>query len=123
MAKDPAENFESVVDYTTVLDNFEGPLDLLLFLIKQEQIEIKDVFVSKVTEQFLDYMKGLPYIDIDKASEYLSIASAILEIKAKSLVPAIVEQDEDQEDSETVLIRALEEYKLLKEETAKLKGP
>ena len=121
MAKDPAENFESVVDYTTVLDNFEGPLDLLLFLIKQEQIEIKDVFVSKVTEQFLDYMKGLPYIDIDKASEYLSIASAILEIKAKSLVPAIVEQDEDQEDSETVLIRALEEYKLLKEETAKLK--
>ena len=45
MAKDPAANFESVVDYTTVLDNFEGPLDLLLFLIKQEQIEIKDVFV------------------------------------------------------------------------------
>ena len=94
MAKDPAENFESVVDYTTVLDNFEGPLDLLLYLIKQEQIEIKDVFVSKVTEQFLDYMKGLPYIDIDKASEYLAIASAILEIKAKSLVPAIVEQDD-----------------------------
>ena len=121
MAKNPAENFESVVDYTTVLDNFEGPLDLLLFLIKQEQIEIKDIFVSKVTEQFLDYMKGLPYIDIDKASEYLSIASAILEIKAKSLVPAIVEQTPEEEDGEAVLIRALEEYKLLKEESAKLK--
>ena len=121
MAKNPADNFESVVDYTTVLDNFEGPLDLLLFLIKQEQIEIKDIFVSKVTEQFLDYMKGLPYIDIDKASEYLSIASAILEIKAKSLVPAIVEQDPDEEDGEAVLIRALEEYKMLKEESAKLK--
>ena len=80
MAKDPAENFESVVDYTTGLDNFEGPLDLLLYLIKQERIEIKDIFVSKVTEQFLDYMKGLPYIDIDKASVYLCIASAILEI-------------------------------------------
>ena len=121
MAKDPAENFESIVDYTTVLDNFEGPLDLLLFLIKQEKIEIKDIFVSKVTEQFLDYMKGLPYIDIDKASEYLSIASTILEIKAKSLVPAIVEPDENEEDSEATLIRALEEYKLLKEESAKLK--
>ena len=121
MAKDPAENFESVVDYTTVLENFEGPLDLLLYLIKQEQIEIKDVFVSKVTEQFLDYMKGLPYIDIDKASEYLSIASAILEIKAKSLVPAIVEQDPEEEDGEAVLIRALEEYKMLKEESMKLK--
>lgn len=121
MPKDPAEGFESVVDYTTVLDNFEGPLDLLLFLIKKEQVEIKDIFVSKVTEQFLDYMKGLPYIDIDKASEYLSIASAILEIKAKSLVPAIVEPEEDEEDAETSLIRALEEYKLLKEESAKLK--
>ena len=94
---------------------------MLLFLIKQEQIEIKDVFVSKVTEQFLDYMKGLPYIDIDKASEYLSIASAILEIKAKSLVPAIVEPEEEAEDSGAMLIRALEEYKLLKEESAKLK--
>ena len=108
MAKDVAENFESVVDYTTVLDNFEGPLDLLLFLIKQEKIEIKDIFVSKVTEQFLDYMKGLPYIDIDKASEYLSIASAILEIKAKSLVPAIVEPESEEEDGEAMLIRALE---------------
>lgn len=121
MAKDLAESFESVVDYTTVLDNFEGPLDLLLFLIKQEKIEIKDIFVSKVTEQFLDYMKGLPYIDIDKASEYLSIASTILEIKAKSLVPAIVEQDTEEEDGEAMLIRALEEYKMLKEESAKLK--
>ncbi len=120
MGKD-AEKFESVVDYTTVLDNFEGPLDLLLFLIKQEQIEIKDIFVSKVTEQFLDYMKALPYIDIDKASEYLSIATAILEIKAKSLVPAIVEPESEEEDTEAVLIRALEEYKMLKEESAKLK--
>ena len=94
---------------------------MLLFLIKQEQTETKDVSVSKVTEQFLDYMKGLSYIDIDKASEYLSIASAILEIKAKSLVPAIVEPESDEEDAEAVLIRALEEYKMLKEESAKLK--
>ncbi len=121
MAKDPAENFESVVDYTTVLENFEGPLDLLLYLIKQEKIEIKDIFVSKVTEQFLEYMKGLPYIDIDKASEYLAIASTILEIKARSLVPALVEPESEEEDPESTLIRALEEYKMLKEESAKLK--
>lgn len=121
MSNDSAKNFESVVDYTTVLDNFEGPLDLLLFLIKQEKVEIKDIFVSKVTEQFLDYMNGLPYIDIDKASEYLAIASTILEIKSKSLVPALVEPESDEEDGEAVLIRALEEYNLLKEESAKLK--
>ena len=68
---DSVKNFETEVDYTTVLENFEGPLDLLLHLIKQEEIEIKDVFVSQVTEQFLSYMKGLPYIDLEKASEYL----------------------------------------------------
>ena len=91
-----------------------------LFLIKQEKIEIKDIFVSKVTEQFLEYMKGLPYIDIDKASEYLAIASTILEIKARSLVPALVEPETEEEDPRA-LIRALEEYKMLKEESAKLK--
>ena len=66
---DSVKIFETEVDYTTVLENFEGPLDLLLHLIKQEEIEIKDIFVSQVTEQFLSYMKGLPFIDLEKASE------------------------------------------------------
>lgn len=123
MAKNLAETFESNVDYTTVLNGFEGPLDLLLFLINKEEIEIKDVFVSEVTEQFLDYMKGLQYIDVDKASEYLNIASTILVIKAKSLVPQedLYEDTQDEVDDEAELIRALEEYKLLKEESEKLK--
>ena len=63
---DSVRNFETEVDYTTVLENFEGPLDLLLHLIEEEEIEIKDIFVSQVTEQFLSYMKGLPYIDLEK---------------------------------------------------------
>ena len=66
-----ADKFQSNVDYTTKLDNFEGPLDLLLHLIKEAKIEIKDVFVSKVTEQFLAYIDGLSFLDVDKASEYL----------------------------------------------------
>ena len=61
ITSDSVKNFETDVDYTTVLDNFEGPLDLLLFLIKKEQIEIKDIFVSQVTEQFLTYMQGLQF--------------------------------------------------------------
>lgn len=123
MSKITAENFESNVDYTTVLSNFEGPLDLLLYLIKSNEIEIKDVFVSEVMEQFLAYMRGLPYLDADKASEYLVIASAILSIKAKSLVPDEEEEDfmENDDDERTQLIRALEEYRLIKEETNKLK--
>ena len=118
------EKFDSNVDYTTVLDNFEGPLDLLLFLINKEEIEIKDVFVSQVTEQFLDYMKGLPYLDVDKVSEYLNIAATIIKIKAQSLVPNLTEDlelDAEIEEDKAQLIRALEEYNLIKEETKKLK--
>ena len=119
-----SEKFESNVDYTTVLDNFEGPLDLLLFLINKEEIEIKDVFVSQVTEQFLDYMKGLPYLDVDKVSDYLNIAATIIKIKAQALVPNLEEDpalDAEIEEDKAQLIRALEEYKLIKEETKKLK--
>lgn len=118
------ENFESNVDYTTVLDGFEGPLDLLLFLINKEEIEIKDVFVSQVTEQFLEYMQGLPYLDVDKVSEYLNIAATIIKIKAQALVPVLEEDpeaDEEIEDEKASLIRALEEYRLIKEESKKLK--
>ena len=112
------------MDYTTVLDNFEGPLDLLLFLINKEEIEIKDIFVSQVTEQFLEYMKALPYLDVDKVSEYLNIAATIIKIKAQALVPNIEEDpeiDAEIEEDKAQLIRALEEYKLIKEETKKLK--
>ncbi len=118
------ENFESIVDYTTVLDGFEGPLDLLLYLINKEEIEIKDVFVSQVTEQFLDYMKGLESLDVDKVSEYLNIAATIIKIKAQSLVPNLEEDPELEQEIEADkanLIRALEEFRLIKEETKKLK--
>ena len=119
-----SEKFESNVDYDTVLGNFEGPLDLLLFLINKEEIEIKDVFVSQVTEQFLAYMQGLKNLDVDKVSDYLNIAATIIKIKAQALVPNL-EEDPDLEaeieEDKAELIRALEEYKLIKEETGKLK--
>ena len=118
------KNFETEVDYTTVLDNFEGPLDLLLYLIKEEEIEIKDIFVSQVTEQFLSYMQGLPYLDMEKASEYLNIAATIIDIKARSLVPPPDDGLEDAwmdddgfdvgYDPKRELIQALEEYQTAK---------
>ena len=122
---DSVKNFETEVDYTTVLDNFEGPLDLLLYLIKEEEIEIKNIFVSQVTEQFLSYMKGLPFLDMEKASEYLNIAATIIEIKARSLIPPPDDGFEDDwgpdDDLEGDFIRTLEEYKMIKEEAEKLK--
>ena len=118
------ENFESIVDYTTVLSNFEGPLDLLLYLINREEIEIKDIFVSQVTEQFLQYMQGLSSLDVEKVADYLNIAATIIKIKAQSLVPNVTEDpetDEEIEDEKRELIRALEEFRLIKEESKKLK--
>ncbi len=118
------DKFESVVDYTTVLSNFEGPLDLLLYLLNKDEIPIKDIFVSQVTEQFLDYMKGLPYLDVDKVSDYLNIAASIIKIKAQYLVPNLEDDPEYQEeidDERDRLIQALEEYKLIKEEMGKLR--
>lgn len=122
------ENFESIVDYNTVLDDFEGPLDLLLHLINIAKINIDDVFVSKVTEQFLnyiDFMKTQPSRDVDKESEYLAIAAQILYIKSKSLVPVINESEEEDAAAEEkrAFIEQLKqrEYELLKEETPKLK--
>ncbi len=114
--------FESVVDYSTKLDNFEGPLDLLLHLIKEAKIEIKDVFVSQVTEQFLAYIRGATFLDVDKASEYLNMAATLLEIKSKSVLPKIEEYLDDIEDPEQALIRQLEEYKIFKEASEKLKN-
>ncbi len=113
--------FESVVDYSTKLDNFDGPLDLLLHLIKEAKIEIKDIFVSQVTEQFLLYMEGLSILDVDKASEYLTMAATLLEIKSKSILPKEEILDEDYIDEGLLLQQKLEEYKLLKEASEKLK--
>ncbi len=124
------ENFESVVDYNTVLDDFEGPLDLLLHLINIAKINIEDVFVSKVTEQFLDYiefMKTQPRRDVDKESEYLALAAQIIYIKSKSMVPVVEVAGEDMggaEEEKQALIEQLKqrEYELIKSETPKLKN-
>lgn len=123
------DNFESVVDYNTVLDDFEGPLDLLLHLINIAQIRIEDVFVSKVTEQFLDYidyMKTQPSRDVDKESEYLALAAQIIYIKSKSLLPVVEVAGEEMggsSEEEQALIEQLKqrEYELIKEKTPKLR--
>lgn len=122
-------DFESVVDYDTVLDVFEGPLDLLLHLINIAKINIEDIFVSQVTEQFLsyiEYMKTQPGRDVDKESEYLAMAALIVYIKSKAMVPAVEvagEQMGGADDEKQELIEQLRqrEFELIKERTPKLK--
>ena len=103
------------------LTNFSGPLDLLLALVKENKIEIKDIFVSQVTEQFLQYMSQLADLDVDQASEYMAMAATLIEIKSRALLPILPELNEGEEAPEQMLIRQLEEYKLFKEIVIDLK--
>ena len=103
------------------LSNFDGPLDLLLALVKENKIEIKDIFVSQVTEQFLQFMDQVSELDVEQASEYMAMAAMLLEIKSRALLPILIETDPNDETPEKMLIRQLEEYRLIKEVIPELK--
>jgi len=115
------EEAEENDEYKFKLDNFDGPLDLLLHLIKVAKIDIKDIFISKITEQYMKYMEDIDNIDVEKASEFISMAANLLEIKSKKLLPKPAEEMPDEEDPEQRLIRQIEEYRLFKEASEKLK--
>ena len=123
-----ANGFESVVDYTTKISNFEGPLDLLLYLVNKAEISIRDIFVSEVTEQFIEYVRSAEDLDMERESEYLGMAATLLEIKSKELLPIMQfdwesdgMEDEMYDDPQENIFRQLEEYKLFKEASENLK--
>ena len=121
--QDTAEAFESEDSsgYRVKLEAFEGPLDLLLHLIKTAKIKIEDIFVSEITEQYLGYMDQIPDLDLDSASEFIEMAAWLLEIKSRSLLPKPQEEQEEEEDPKKALIQRLKEYQLYKEACAKMK--
>ncbi|MFW5749300.1 MAG: segregation and condensation protein A [Halanaerobium sp.] len=100
------------MDYKLVLDDFEGPLELLYQLVKKNEIKISEVSLARITDQYLDYLDQMREFDIDLASEFLIIAAELIEIKIKALLPEEVEQEE--EESEHELITRLREYELFK---------
>ena len=103
------------------LDQFEGPLDLLLQLIKNAKIDIHEIFISEITEQYLAIMEDIEDVDVEKASDFIDMAATLIEIKSKKLLPKPEIIDENAEDPEQKLIRQLEEYKIFKEATEKLR--
>ena len=110
--------------YVVSLKQYEytGPLDLLLDMISHAKIDIKDIFVSEITEQYLESMSQIGDLDMDSASEFLQMAATLLEIKSRALLPKPPEpEDPDEESPEAALIRQLEEYKKFKELSADLK--
>lgn len=108
--------------YRVSLKEFEGPLDLLLTLIGRAKVDIKDIFISEITEQYLSYMDGLDELDMDSASEFLAMAATLLEIKSRALLPRPRPADEGAETPEEELIRRLEEYRAIKEACARMQA-
>ena len=115
------QKFENSSAYKIKLENFEGPLDLLLYLIKDSKAEIEDIKLADITDQYLEYMKDLDSIDMETAAEFIDIAATLLEIKSKHLLPQEQEVKVDEQDDEQLLLMRLKEYKLFKEASEKLK--
>lgn len=106
--------------YEVHLSQFDGPLDLLLHLIEKAELDIKDILVSQITAEYLDYMRSVDELDMDKASEFLTMAATLVYIKSRSLLPRPPKDEEEEEDPEVVLIRQLRDYKAFKEISAQL---
>lgn len=101
------------------IDRFQGPLDLLLHLIRTQDIDVFDIPISKITDQFLQAIKGLGAEDLDSAGEFLEMAATLIRIKAQMLLPRMAENDE--EDPRAELVRRLLEYEQIREITLRLR--
>ena len=100
------------------LKDFDGPLDLLLHLISKAQVDIRDIFVSEITDQYIASVRSAADLDMDDASDFLVMAATLLEIKSRSLLPKPPALEEGEEDPEQALIRRLEEYQRFRETAA-----
>src|SRR5690625_3029729 len=110
--------------YQVSLDVFEGPLDLLLHLINQLEIDIYDIPVAEITEQYMEYIQTMQHLELNIASEYLVMAATLLEIKSKMLLPTqenTDDFDEYEEDPREELMERLIEYRKYKEAAEDLK--
>ncbi len=105
--------------YNIKIDNFEGPLDLLLHLIEKNKMDIMDIKISVITDQYLDYLKQMKEMNLEVTSEFIVMASKLIYLKSKSLLPSLVLETE--EDDEFDLVKLLVEYKKYKEYTFTLK--
>ncbi len=106
--------------YAIKIDNFEGPLDLLCHLIDKNKMNIYDIQISKITDQYIKYLDEMEELNLEIASEFLVMASTLLYLKSKNLIPKQGE-DEDEELTEEELIRQIIEYKKYKEISKKIR--
>jgi len=105
--------------YTIKLTDFEGPMDLLLFFLKRDELDIYDIPISRITREFLDYLHFMESLDLEVAGEFLVMAAELMQIKVKMLLPP-EPGEEGEEDPRANLIRRLVEYKRFKETSGHL---
>ncbi len=108
--------------YTVRLETFEGPLDLLLHLIQKNEVDIFNIPIALITEQYLETLNVMKVLNLDIAGEYLLMASTLLHIKSRMLLPTAIEEEEEEEgkDPRADLVRRLLEYQKYKEAAAEL---
>src|SRR3954464_10890689 len=113
-----------MADYKVKFEVFEGPLDLLLYLIKKEEVDIYDVNLTQLATQFIEYIEVMRLLDLEIAGEFLVMASTLMYIKSRELLPldqqVQTEGEEEGEDPRWELIRQLVEYKKFKDAAAQL---
>lgn len=109
------------MEYKVIISDFEGPLDLLLHLIKVNDLDIFNIKLSEITEQYLNYIKLMEELNLNIASDYIVIAAELIEMKTLSLLPNYKELDEEEENFEKNLIDRLIEYTQYKEMTKEFK--
>jgi segregation and condensation protein A len=110
-------------DYKVKLEIFEGPLDLLLYLIKRDEIDIYEISLERITQQYLEYLQAFKELNIDLAGEFIVMAANLIYLKSRSLLPADQqppEEDAEEDDPRWDLIRQLIEYKKFKEAAGQL---
>src|SRR5690242_7070283 len=110
-------------DYKVKLEIFEGPLDLLLYLIKRDEIDIYEISIERITKQYLEYLQAFKELKIDVAGEFVVMAANLIYLKSRSLLPLDQqppEEDADEDDPRWELIRQLIEYKKFKEAAVQL---
>lgn len=106
--------------YKIRLDHFEGPLDLLLFFIKRDELNIYDIPISKITKEFLEYVNYIRMLDLETAGEFILMASTLMHIKVRMLLPREVDEKGEEIDPRADLVKALLEYKRYKEVSEEL---
>lgn len=107
--------------YKIQLPNFEGPYDLMLYFIRRDELNIYDIPISKITNEFLNYIRIMQIFDLELAGEFILTSATLMRIKSKMLLPANEnENSEEMEDPRTELVRRLLEYKQIKEVTPEL---